>query len=397
VNELDSIVSALREQPTATQGAVLTTVVHVRGSAYRRPGARMLILPDGRRFGSISGGCLEGDVCRKAWWFTEGGKPSVRVYDTSSDEEATWEFGLGCNGVVHVLFERVDDPGTREMLQFVAASRAQRRAITVATVIATPQSGATEPNGVKLGDRLLFDSDGVCGGSLACSAAQAEILAHARDCYLQQKSHLAHISGASGSFDVFVEWIGPPPALVVFGAGHDAQPLVQFAKELGWHVTIADGRANYATRERFPAADRVVVIDPRELLNGIGIARETAVVMMTHNYPQDAALLRSILPSKPRYLGILGPKLRTTGLLEEVGLPVTGIDLHAPVGLDLGSDAPVSIALAIVAEIQAVLHSRQGGMLKGREVSIHEPALESGIPSPDLIAKTEAKVCDLVG
>jgi xanthine/CO dehydrogenase XdhC/CoxF family maturation factor len=211
---------------------------------------------------------------------------------------------------------------------------------------------------------------------------------------LQQKSHLAHLAGAAGC-DVFVEWIGPPLALVVFGAGHDAQPLVRFAKELGWQVTVADGRANYATQERFPRADRVVVIDAQNPLKGMEVTRETAVVMMTHNYQQDAALLRHILPAKPRYLGLLGPKSRTEDLLKEVALPVTGIDLHAPVGLDLGSDAPASIALAIVGEIQAVLHARAGGMLKDRQGPIHEAALESGVADQKLSGKTEVAVCEL--
>jgi xanthine dehydrogenase accessory factor len=189
VNELDSILSVLQTQPEVSRGAVLTTVVHVKGSAYRRPGARMLIFPDGRRIGSISGGCLEGDVCRKAWWFTEGGNPSVRVYDTSSEDDAVWEFGLGCNGVVHVLFERVGDRGADGMLRFVAAARTARRAVTVATVV-----GVADSSPVRLGDRLLFDAAGVRGGALAGSPLEAEVLAQARECFLRQKSHLAHLS-----------------------------------------------------------------------------------------------------------------------------------------------------------------------------------------------------------
>lgn len=346
----------------------------------------MLILPDGRRIGSISGGCLEGDVCRKAWWLTEGGNPAVRIYDTSSEDDAVWEFGLGCNGIVHVLFERVDDASTQEMLRFVANARTRRHAVTVATVIAV-----TESSLLKLGDRFLFDAAGIHGGTLAGSPIEAEVLAHARECYLQQKSHLAHFKEC----DVFIEWIGPPLALVVFGAGHDAQPLVRFAKELGWHVTVADGRANYATRQRFPQADGVVLLDPGLPLKDLEIARETAVIMMTHNYPQDTVLLQHILPAKPQYLGILGPKSRTKDLLEEVGLPTTGIDLHAPVGLDLGSDAPSSIALSIVTEIQAVLHARPGGMLRDRAAPIHEAALESGVAERKLIRKTEVAVCEL--
>ena len=112
MSDLYRILDAWRAPGDSDQDAVLVTVVHVTGSAYRRPGARMLILPDGRRIGSISGGCLESDISRKAWWFTESGKPVVRVYDTSSDDDAVWEFGLGCNGVIHLMLERVSMPST---------------------------------------------------------------------------------------------------------------------------------------------------------------------------------------------------------------------------------------------------------------------------------------------
>ena len=137
------------------------------------------------------------------------------------------------------------------------------------------------------------------------------------------------------------------------------------------------------------------MIDPKDPLQRIEITRDTAVVMMTHNYPQDAKLLRHILPAKPRYLGILGPKSRTADLLAEVSLPLTGIDLHAPVGLDLGSDAPEAVALAIAAEVQAVLGARGGGMLKHRYAPIHEAAPETGQASPALVQQTEAAICEL--
>lgn len=390
MGELDRILNTWRDASGVSAGAVLTTVVHVKGSAYRRPGARMLILPDGRRIGSISGGCLEGDVCRKAWWFTEGGQPSVRVYDTSSDDDAVWEFGLGCNGIVHVLFERVDDPSTSAMLGFLAESRRERRPATVATVIAVAEGAPC-----RVGDRLLFDGRGISanwgGGALAGSPVEQEVLAQVRESFVRQKNHLAHCEG----FDVFIETVLPPQRLVVFGAGHDAQPLVRMAAELGWQVTVADGRRNYATAERFPAADAVVVIDPRDPMKGIAIDRDTAVVMMTHNYPQDAKLLPHILPARPRYLGMLGPKSRSEDLFAEVGLPLTGIDVHAPVGLDIGSDLPEAIALAIVAEIQAFLEHRQGGMLRLRQGPIHEAVLESGRSSANLVSLPETATCDL--
>jgi xanthine dehydrogenase accessory factor len=386
MNELDAILSTWKAEPGEVRGGVLSTVVHVKGSAYRRPGARMLILPDGRRIGTVSGGCLEKDVSKKAWWFTEGGKPAVRVFDTSSSDDAVWEFGLGCNGSVHVLFERVESAETREMLRFLVTHRAARRGAVVATVVAAGTASRAQ-----VGQRLLVEVAGACGGSLAGSEIEPEIRARAAVSVLRQKSCLAHL----GDCDVFVEWVGPPVPLVVFGAGHDAIPLVKFAKELGWHVTVADGRANYAKASRFPDADRVVVTGREDLLAGIEITRDSFVVLITHNYPMDLKLVERILPNQPRYLGLLGPKARGEKLLAEAGMPVHG-GVHAPVGLDLGSDTPEATALSIIAEIQATLAGRPGGMLKRRDGAIHEPIEETGRATERIAPVWESAVCELV-
>ena len=386
MNELDAILSTWRTEPDAARGGVLATVVHVKGSAYRRPGARMLILPDGRRIGTVSGGCLESDVSKKAWWFTEGGKPAVRAYDTSSDDDAVWEFGLGCNGVVQVLFERMENSQTQDLLHFLNTNRVQRRGAVVATVVA-----ASRASRAQIGQRLLLVTGGVRGGSLRGTPLEAEILAQTPECFLQQKSCLAHLADC----DIFIEWIGAPAPLVVFGAGHDAIPLVKFAKELGWHVTVADGRAHYAQASRFPDADRVVLLGREDVLAGIEITRESIVVLMTHNYPMDVKLVERILRRKPRYLGLLGPKTRSEKLLAEAGQSAHGVDVHAPVGLDLGSDMPESIALSIVAEIQASLCGRQGGMLKRRDGAIHAPAEETGRAAETVATVSETAVCEL--
>jgi len=349
-------------------------VVHVKGSAYRRPGARMLILRDGRRIGSISGGCLEGDVSRKAWWFTEGGQPSVRVYDTSSDEDAVWEFGLGCNGVIQVLLERTESPSPRQALEFLESCRASRQPGVMATVIRT-----ADHSPYRVGQRI-FSQTG--GDSSLVSALQPYIEQTVR----ARKSRLVHLPDC----EVFVEWIAPPLPLVIFGAGHDAIPVVNIAKQLGWHVTVADGRPAYATRARFPEADRVVVLKEPDLLSGIELNQESVVVVMTHNFPQDVKLLRHILPTRPRSLGLLGPRKRADSLFAELGIRPETVDAHAPVGLDIGAATPEGIALSIVAEIQAELAGHPGMQLRHRRDPIHAPAEEAGegntilLPAPDL-------------
>jgi xanthine dehydrogenase accessory factor len=379
MHELHSILDAWRSLEDSNRNAVLATVVHVKGSAYRRPGARMLILPDGSRIGSISGGCLEGDVSRKAWWFTEGGQPSVRIYDTSSDEDAVWEFGLGCNGVIQVMLERVESPSARQALEFLDSCRASRQPAVMATVIRI--SGSSR---YPVGARLFVDHAGISSGELHCSPLESGLHPYLEQTLRARKSCLVHLRDC----EVFVEWIGPPVPLVVFGAGHDAIPVVAIAKQLGWHVTVADGRPSYAAPARFPDADRVVVMQAPDFLAGIEITPESVVVLMTHNFPQDAKLLRRILPARPRYLGLLGPKKRTDSLFAELGIRPETVDVHAPVGLDIGADTPAGIALSVIAEIQAELAGRPGMKLRHRRGPIHAPAEEAGeqalpLPQPD--------------
>jgi len=359
MRELDLILEAWKNQASG----VLATVVHVEGSAYRRPGARMLIQPDGSRIGSISGGCLEGDVARKAAWWTADG-PVLRVYDTMSDDDAVWEFGLGCNGVIHVLLERTDSPSVQSMFQFLENRKNLREGSVVATVI----------RGAQVGTRYLFSE----------STMASDLSQQAAECLQNRKSTLLHTPNA----DIFLEWIGPPQKLVIFGAGHDAIPLASMAATMGWNVTVADGRPAYAQANRFPGAHNVVLLP-----NKVEIDSDTAVVFMTHNYPQDAKLLPEVLKAKPRYLGLLGPQRRTERLFNEIGESITAYDLHSPVGLDIGGDTAESIALSITAEIQARLANRPGGSLKWKRGPIHTPAETKGTLSPQT---EDEKVTSLV-
>jgi xanthine/CO dehydrogenase XdhC/CoxF family maturation factor len=171
-----------------------------------------------------------------------------------------------------------------------------------------------------------------------------------------------------GGADVFVELIAPPQALVVFGGGPDVVPVVRIAKALGWHVSVVAGRPTTGLGERFAEADRLLVTSSEEPMAGVPLASDAAVVLMTHNYPRDVRIL-ACLRCRPRYLGILGPRARTDELLAEV--QSVACDVYAPVGLDLGAESPEEIALAIVAEIQAVIRGAAAGFLRDRTGPIH--------------------------
>ena len=315
--------------------AVLVTVVKTQGSSYRLPGARLLLTKQGQRVGAISGGCLEDDVVKKAWWLTEKG-PIIRRYDTTADNEiSTSGYGLGCNGIIHVLMERLR-PGHAEILDLIRQVRATRSPATVAHIL-NPDT--------HIGQRL-FD--------------RAELAA-----------------AANPGREVFIETLTPAVRLLIFGAGDDAIPLTQAAKFLGWEVFVYDGRAHYARREKFPQADQVIVrpagapvppIDPW-----------TVAVLMSHSYSQDLQALQELANLPLPYLGVLGPNKRTEQLLSDAGLERATIAarLHAPMGLDIGADGPEQVALAVIAEMQASLNGREGGTLSAYAGSIHAREADS--------------------
>lgn len=365
MNELATILERRRRTRSATEDAVLATVVHVRGSAYRRPGARMLLLPDGTRIGTISGGCLETDVARKAWWWTDSGV-AVRVFDNSV-EDAARDFGLGCNGVITVLLERVGMTDAGRLLDFLSGTQSRREGAAVATVVRASDQGQW-----CVGAHFLYDANGV--PQEGAGFFTAELCAAVRDTLAARKSRLVHLSEA----EVFVEWVGAPQRVFLFGAGHDVVPMSTICTMQGWSVTIADIHAGQLLPERFPAAGNFFAIPMSGDISALGIGREDAVVVMTHNYPQDSRLLPQLLAANPRYLGMLGPRSRAEKMFDEIGARFEGDNLYTPIGLDIGGDHPEAIALSVAAELQAVLHGHVGGHLKLRSGAIHTPPVECG-------------------
>lgn len=360
MNELAEILSHRRTAGDA--GAVLATVVHVRGSAYRRPGARMLIGTDGTRIGTVSGGCLETEVVRRAWWWTNGGA-TIRVFD-NSNEQAARDFGLGCNGEITVLLERADSPAAAALLDFLDRNQRLRQGVVVATVVASNGQSTVE-----VGDRALFAHDGHVETD-ECSPTQ-RIVREVWDTFAERESRLVSL----GDADVFVEWIAPAQRLFVFGAGYDARPLATMACLVGWQTTVADARPARLDATRF-CGSRLFAIPPSGDISALGIAEDDAVVVMTHNFPEDVALLPQLLEASPRYLGLLGPKRRAHKLLDAIGCKRVPANVYAPVGLDVGAEHPETIALSILGEVQAVLGGRAGGHLRERKGPIHENALE---------------------
>jgi xanthine dehydrogenase accessory factor len=372
MTELEAIVAAaLRVRKNGSE-AVLATVVDTAGSAYRQPGARMLVTGQGWQAGSISGGCLEGDIIKRGAWLTMERRAVMVTYDSTDDDDIVHGFGLGCRGVVQVLVERIGAPaGKPDMIGFLAEVLAAREAAVIATILhAEGDPGAT-------GQRLYYRGDGNLMHDLSDRTHLALLQREAEQGLRRAASMTATFPSAAGTVQVFIEYIRPPTPLKIFGAGHDAIPLVALAKSCGFHVTIIDGRPSYANATHFPQVDQVIMCAPAEVSARIGFNTSDMAVIMTHNYLADRALLRTLLTSPVSYIGVLGPKRRTGEMLSDLheeGLACTDAQLkrlHAPVGLDIGAERPEHVALSIIAEIQAVLTGRLGGYLKDRIGSIH--------------------------
>lgn len=376
MRELRDIISALAALQARKEQAALATVVRVRGSTYRREGARLLIHPDGRTTGSISGGCLEGDAAEVAREVIRTGQPRLVTYDLMSDDDTVWGLGLGCNGIIDVFIESVSAPSTssRDTVDLVALFRdavEHRRTATLATVVAAP------PGGPVLGARLARSEQGDIRGSLGDAGLDARVTAAARAQAGTGEASIVPVEMATGRGEVFLEVIAPPPPLLVCGAGHDAMPLVRMAHELGWWVIVTDRRPAYATQERFPDADEVIVAEDQEIPQKVRVDRQTFAVVMTHNYLHDLAIFRGLLGTPARYIGLLGPRVRTDKLVAEVENDGARLGdaqrarVYGPVGLDVGAESPEEIALSILTEILAVKSGRPVASLRDRRGPIH--------------------------
>lgn len=373
MRELEVIVAETEGLRASGKSAVLATVVGVEGSAYRLPGARMLITDAGWIAGSISGGCLESDVILRAAGVIRANEAVVVTYDTTSDEDIVFGVGLGCRGIIRVLIEPVTlETKEPDLVRFIRRCLERRQTGIVATITEIEGHIAARP-----GSRLVLQADGASMANIADDALRSALEAHVKGMQTPAKPALVTFTLPEGVAEVFVEIIQPPLPLVIFGAGHDAIPVVRLAKAQGWHVTVVDHRPAYATPARFPLADQVILSSLGEMPARVNLDSETFALVMTHNYLHDLNLLQRLLPSPVRYLGLLGPRRRTEQLLAEMerqGVRVTPEQLqrfHAPVGLDIGAEGPEGVALSVLAEMQAVIAKRAGGYLRERTISIH--------------------------
>ena len=385
MHERQSILSLAKRASSRGEELYLATVVHVPGSSYRKPGARMLVTSGGERAGTISGGCLEAEVGRKIAWLTANGGTVERYSSSFDDDNAEVPYGLGCGGTIWILMET--GRAVSALLDAIERAWMEEESCVVVASLAGDHIG-TDIILVHSTSRDYFRSAVVHDWSSRTLEVSLDGVRNA----LRNGRVYSAIERSSDGLPVFVCIpVKPSPSVTVFGAGSDAQPLVRFAAEVGWRVTVADGRSHLLSRKRFPEADALQLLTYAAgesgsegglaLTNGSVLQKSRFGVILTHSYEQDRALLRELIPAGLEYLGILGPLHRTERLVNEVAssLRMTPAEclqqLNAPVGLDLGSDDPAVIALSIVAEMQASLSGKRGFL--ERRYSESPPAQET--------------------
>lgn len=389
MKEVSVILKKLADLASQNVAAVLTTVVDVRGSSYRLPGAKMLVLESGETFGTVSGGCLEADVLERAKRVLRTGEASVFTYDTTDDENSVFSLNMGCRGVIRILLEPVaEENGLSETFQ---AAYERREPGVIGTLIAADSAFETA-----IGGRIFYsDSEQFYFKNLP---DYLEKLPELREDCLRSLtedkiSQTKEYRTQQGNFEFFFENIKPPISLLIFGAGADAVPLVAIAENLGWQISVIDHRPAFLTEERFPQAENLILNNSEVFNEKIVLDEQTSAVVMTHNYERDRQILARLLKSSAFYIGALGPKRRTQNLLSELseaGEKFSAAQLarlYAPVGLDVGADTPEGIALSIAAEIQSVLKQRRGGFLRERQGSIYNRSADS---EKHLTAKSSA-------
>lgn len=349
-SSLTSLLTFFEARRTVLRPLALATVVATEGSTYRKAGARMLIDEQGEACGLLSGGCLESDLAEHAQLVLNTGGGRLIEYDLRSSDDLIWGLGLGCEGAMRILVQRLSPADAYTPMAEIAIAYADREPLAFATVVRS--AIAAWPDG-----RVVFpgaDVDEPIGVALAQGCRDV----------VERKAvpGLVQVNVGKSAVEAFIDLIELPPRILILGAGPDAAPVVSAASALGWPVTVFDHRAAYAVAGHFPQAARVVTAAADDLAVTLELGSFDAAVVMSHHLPSDLAYLRQLATTELPYVGLLGPAPRRQRLLADAGCHSESLStrLFGPVGLDIGARNPESIALAIVAEIHAVLARRSG-------------------------------------
>jgi xanthine/CO dehydrogenase XdhC/CoxF family maturation factor len=336
---------------------VLATVIETSGSTYSKAGHRILIADSHEWQGLVSGGCLEGDLALQAEQVRRDGQARVVTYDLRGDAGGVFGLGVGCDGLLRILLQRLDPATDWEPMAGIVAAVRDGHPGTLLTVTAPGGGLAAGATLLRAGDRQVAS-----GLDAATAGALLPILARSG-----AGTGTVALPPPFAPATALVASLEPLPRLLVLGAGPDAVPLVGFARQLDCHVTVYDHRPASTARPDLATADRIVTAPPGELAAHVELDGCAAAVVMSHHLDSDRSYLAALAVTAIPYVALLGPRHRRERLLRELGAAGRGLAgrLRGPAGLDLGHDTPEGIALAIVAELAAVRHGRSARPLSG--------------------------------
>jgi len=368
MKEQKNILAAYQKIHGTGQKAALATVVKVRGSSYRSPGARMLITDDGRWVGSISGGCLEGDALRKARQVMLDNLPMTVTYDTREESNQNLGIGLGCNGVIDVLIEPIHAGQKMNPVSIFEDLIHKNEPMAMATIY----------EGLGVGEKLLITDKGEVEDYFSNVELSRLVKKDLVTLFDTSRSEAKTYTLKDQQVHVFVELIQPSISIIIFGGGFDARPVSALAKSLGWDVSVTDECVAHIAPVFFPTADNLSLCHREFIDRDFTITPFTACVLMSHNYEYDRDVLLKLLKTETPYIGLLGPRKRFDKMQSEFkakGVMISEQDfhrIHSPIGLDIGAEAPDEIAISIIAEIQSKFSNRSGGYLKYNPGPIHQ-------------------------
>jgi xanthine dehydrogenase accessory factor len=371
MKEIKAIIKAYDAINKTATSAALATVVRADGSSYRRTGARMLVTDDGIWVGGISGGCLEGDALTKAQYAIIKSESSLVTYDTTDDDPYQIGVGLGCQGVIDILFTPLDYRNKNNPVEILKSLVGAARKIHILVTL-TELKG--EWANIKAGDAIQYQGNQ--------SLNIFEDLSFEKELEETINQQIKNGKSAPKQFEltdgrklsVFIEILLPEIHLVLMGHQYDILPLTRIIVETGWRASVVSSMVKLNSKI---VGAEVNVFD-FDKFSDVIIDEYSAIVLMSHDFKTDKLNLPRVLATGASYIGILGPRLRAEKIfkaLEEEGMGISDEDqqrIYAPAGLDIGALSPEEIALALLAEIRAVFSNRDGRSLRLRQTTIHE-------------------------
>lgn len=342
IDEARQVFARIEQAWADGERTALLTITQVQGSAYRLPGAKMMMTETGKMLGTLSGGCLESDLFGWAEKVFQEGSPRLVQYDLSENE--IWSLGIGCKGTMEVAIfpVRPEDPFWQSVRQAIREDRA------VSLILELPT-----------GVRAVFDGTNPVAGDIE-DVPDTVVQQLISRVWSRTRAEVATV----GNRRFYVDTMRPNERLIICGAGHDTVPVAGLAAKCGFRVSVLDPRKEFNSEKRFPSAEHLVVepdqADPAQLTGSWWL-------IMNHFQMRDEAALRLALQAQPKFIGVLGPLSRTLEMLRNIGANMDSGPIHAPVGLDVGAETIDEVAVSIVSELLAVRSARTGGSLHGRE------------------------------